>query len=210
MAESRRTYYGDNTKPLGTYHMVNRNSFEPQRTNNFEIQITDLPAYSSRGYNGTKNGIGKVTKGAATTNVTLSVASFSAPSISISPIEVPYQNNTVKYAGKPSFGDCTVRVNDYIGLDAENALSEWQKQVYNYDTQVIGWAKDYKKIAYVLEYAPDGTFVRQWTLHGCWPSQLNLGEYAHDGNSVKTVDMTITFDWCAPDIPETINTTENK
>jgi len=197
MARDKTSYGGFNKGVLGTYHMVGRDSFEPQRTNNFEIQIPELPNYVNRvGFDGKDN----INHSAAST-VTLSVASFSAPSIQVSTIEVPYQNNTVKYAGKPSFGDCSVRVNDYIGLDVENALSEWQKQVYDYETQKIGWASKYKKTAYVLEYAPDGTFVRQWILHGCWPSQLNLGELSHDGNAVKTVDMTITYDWCAPDVP---------
>ena len=185
---------------LGTYHMVNNNAFEPQRTNNFEIQITGLDFLDSTVTDRDEMELGSDSYRPTnvTDIITLSVSSFSAPSIQISPIEIPYQNNTIKFAGKPSFGDCSVKVNDYIGLDVEYVLSQWQKMVYDYDTQEIGLASDYKKTAYMLEYDPSGNHVRSWELDGCWPSQLNLGELSHDGNSVKTVDMTITYDWCIP------------
>ena len=180
---------------LGTYHMVQNDAFEPQRTNNFEIQITGLPTVTGRD---NMSGTASYVPTSSDDIVTLSVSSFSAPSIQVSPIEVPYQNNIIKFAGKPSFGDCSVKVNDYIGLDVEYVLSAWQKQVYNYEDQTIGLASKYKKTAFVLEYDPSGKNVRSWELNGCWPSQLNLGELSHDGNSVKTVDMTITYDWCRP------------
>lgn len=176
--------------------MVDQSSFEPQRNNNFEIQITGLNTMLEEDVN--RSEIKSPFTKTPSDIITLSVYRFSEPSIQISTIEVPYQNNSVKYAGKPSFSDSTLTVNDFIGLDVENILSAWQKLVYNYDTQVVGLAVNYKTTAIVQKFAPDGSSVRQWQLVGCWPSQLNLGELNQDGNAQKTVDMTITYDWCRP------------
>ena len=188
-------------KYLGTYHMASTNnsdySFEPQRTNNFEVMITGLDNTI------TANG---QTIGNASEIITLSVASYSAPQINISPIVVPYGNNKVKFAGTPEFPDSNIVLNDYIGLNVERILQGWQKKVYNPDTQVIGYASQYKKEGYLIEYDPSGNNPRQWKLIGCWPSQLQLGDFNQEGNSVRQVIMTLTYDYAIPiDTASSIN-----
>lgn len=98
MSESSRT----SPYQLGTYHINSENEtgkayrYEPQRTNNFEVQITGLSD-------------NKV--------VTLSTNNFSSPNIQIDIINVPYGNNTIKFAGKPTYTDATIQLNDFIGAD---------------------------------------------------------------------------------------------
>jgi hypothetical protein len=164
-------------KYKGTAHMVSNSGFEPQRNNNFEVQIIGLE--------GAKK-------------IMLAVASYSAPQININPITINYANNSIKYAGKPEFPDSTIVLNDYIGLDVEKALSDWQKQVYDPETERIGLAVNYKKTAYLIEYSPDGLSYRQWKLYGCWPSQLQLGEFSQDGNATRQVTLNITYDRAVP------------
>lgn len=174
------------TKPyhLGTYHMANDNSFEPQRKNNFEVQITGL--------------------GSDGKTITLAVDTYSAPQINISVIPVPYGNNTIKFAGVPSFENSSITLNDFIGQEVEKKLSDWQKQVYDYSTQKIGWATDYKKIGYLIEYDPSGGSPRQWQLVGCWLSELKLGDFTQTGGEVRKVDCTLVYDYA---IPETYGST---
>lgn len=176
---------------LGTYHMVSNTGFEPQRTNNFEVQITELGNLKS-----VDKGTSMVTN--ASELITLSVANYAAPQINISPISVAYGNNTVKFAGKPEFPDSSITLNDYIGVNIERILSAWQKLVYNPKEQTIGNAVDYKKTAYLLEYDPSGKQVRQWQLNGCWPSSLQLGDFNQDGNNVRQLSMTLTYDHAIP------------
>lgn len=168
-----------NTSPIskGTYHMVDNAGFEPLRNNNFELQIVDIEGSDT---------------------ITLSVANYAAPSISINPIEVHYANNSMKFAGKPSFAASSVTFNDFVGVNVERRLSDWQKLAYNYDTQEIGLASEYKKTCYLIEYLPNYTLARQWELHGCWISDLNLGDFNQDGNAVRQVSGTITYDWAQP------------
>lgn len=180
-----------NPLQLGTYHMAQSNDFEPQRNNNFEVQITGL------------SGLTTVDKGRAISSnagnlITLSVASYSAPQINVSPINVSYGNNKIKFAGLPEFPDSSIVLNDYIGIGVEKILSAWQKLVYDPKTQKVGLASEYKKDAYLIEYAPDGTQARQWRLVGCWPSQLQLGDFNQEGNTVRQVTITLTYDYVIP------------
>lgn len=170
-----------NTRPyhMGTYHMANNDTFEPQRNNNFEVQITGLGED------------GRV--------ITLAVATYSAPSINIEVITVPYGNNKIKFAGTPSFEDSSITLNDFIGQEVEKKLTNWQKKVYNYSNQKIGWAKDYKRTCYLIEYDPSGGTPRAWKLIGCWLSSLQLGEFSQEGNSVRQVTCTLTYDYAIPE-----------
>lgn len=175
----------------GTYHMARANDFEPQRTNNFEVQITGL------------NNLASVDKGRILASnagdiITLSVASYDAPQINITPITVSYWNNKIKFAGLPEFPDSSIVLNDYIGLNVERILSAWQKLAYNPKTQKIGQATNYKKIAYLIEYAPDGTQARQWQLTGCWLAALQLGSFSQEGNAVRQITATMTYDYAIP------------
>lgn len=183
---------------LGTYHMANVHEFEPQRTNNFEVQIT---------------GLGEDGK-----TITLAVASYSAPQISQQVIEVDYGNNRIKFAGKPTFENSSITLNDFIGQEVEKKISDWQKLAYDYSTQKIGWAYNktvngntitgqdgnqvyggYKKTCYLIEYAPDGSMPRVWMLVGCWIQSLNLGNYSQDGNQVRQIECTLVYDYAIPD-----------
>lgn len=160
---------------MGTHHMTSHN-WEPQRTNNFELQIVGLSDPASN-------------------TVTLSVANFSAPSVSVNPITVPYGNNKVKFAGTPEYGESSVTFNDFIGLDTAGILDTWFKDTYNVDDQTVGEASRYKKTAYLIEYSPDGKTSRQWQLEGCWLSNLSFGDFNQEGGSVRQVSGTLQYDY---------------
>lgn len=167
--------------------MANRNSYkymgasmldaakilEPMRNNNFEVTIPSLEDGD---------------------NVTLSVASYSAPQINVSTIQVAYANSKVKFAGLPEFPDSTIVLNDYISMDTQDTIMAWHDKVYDPLTDEIGYAKDYKKDGILTEYTAKGDFVRQWILQGCWPSQISLGDFNQEGGSVRQITVTLTYD----------------
>ena len=173
----------------GTKHMVNDTNFEPQRTNNYEVQITGLSDITTD-----MNG-NKIPMANASETITLSTNSFDAPSISVDPITVRYGNSSIKYAGVPSFGDASIVINDYIGLNTERILSAWYAQVYNPNTKEIGYAVDYKKTAYLIEYDTKySKQTRSWRMEGVWPQNLALGSYAAEGGSQRQITMTLIYD----------------
>lgn len=178
--------------PSGSYHMTKDPSrFEPQRTNNFEVVINfkkDLTSYS----NGKPINI--ISKNDASKSIRLAVANFSAPQANLNVLKVPYQNNIVKYAGKPDFPESSITFHDFIGLDVEEILSAWFELAYNLEKETIGSAEDYKQSAILYEYSPDGSTVRSWNLKGVWLSSYNLGEFAQDGGDVRKVTGALQYD----------------
>lgn len=169
-------------KYLGASMLDAAKILEPMRNNNFEVTIPSL-----------ENG----------DNVTLSVASYSAPQINVSTIQVSYANSKVKFAGLPEFPDSTIVLNDYISMDTQDTIMAWHDIVYDPLTDEIGYAKDYKKDGILTEYTAKGDFVRQWILQGCWPSQISLGDFNQEGGAVRQITVTLTYDKIMKDTSQT-------
>lgn len=149
-------------------------SLEPVRNNNFEVYIPGL--------------------GQSEEEFRLSVASYSAPQMNVSTIQASYGNDKVKFAGLPEFPDSTIVLNDYITMDTLTALQNWYKLVYNPAEATIGYAYEYKKYGYLMEYTTKGEFLRQWILQGIWPSSINLGDYNQEGGQIRQITVSMVYD----------------
>lgn len=177
----------------GTGHMVNVADWEPQRVNNFEVVIQGLDSLK---YAGSENA---VATDAFAERIMLSVDSFSAPTVEIAQITTHYANNSVKWAGKPEFPNSSLVINDYIGIHTEAILSAWFRCAYDFKSECIGLAKNYKKTAYLIEYAPDGSNARSWRLDGCWLASYQLGDWNQAGNEQRKLTATLVYDRVIPD-----------
>lgn len=164
---------------LNPIHLSKIRAFEPQRQNNFEVEIFGLAG-----------GPG------AARNITLAVNSWGLPNITTDPQPVSRGNSEIKYAGKATFGGAdSLEVMDFIGLDVEKIINQWQKEVYDPNTGKIGWGADYKKEAMITEFAPDGTELRSWKLEGVWPSGVDYGSaLSHESADFKRVTMAMSYD----------------
>lgn len=189
------------TPYLGSKFKGNTAKYEPMRNHNFMVSIL-LDTASIKSALAVRNPNHDYLKMLQSrsddfeTDLTLSVASFAAPSISTDPIEVPYFNNSLKYAGKPSFGEAECVINDFVGMDTELVILAWQSLVYDADSQMIGLASEYKKSAYLYEYDPSGTNVRKWLLTNVWPYSVSFGDYSYDGGDRRQITVSLAMDWC--------------
>ena len=198
----------------GTGHMVYASSWEPQRTNNFELVIEgldrlytanidtgDIPTGTNTVANTDDSGYNKdsITPPSAAERIMLSVDSFTAPSIEIAQITTQYGNNSIKWAGKPEFPNSTITVNDYIGIQVERILAAWFRCAYDFKTEKIGLARHYKKTGYLIEYDPKGGTARCWRLDGLWLASFNLGEWSQEGNAQRKIQATLVYDRVVPD-----------
>lgn len=186
----------------GAYVLAdNPNLYEIQRTNNFELVVTDIDNIMRAGAAGTESN-------ALITNaqevLRVSVSSAFIPHFSQEPIAVRRGNSVQKFAGVPTFDSGTITLNDYIGADTKAALMAWQSLSYNVRTEKVGLVTDYKKDAYLIEYTPDYQEVRRWRLHGCWISKLQENEYNHDSNDKHQITATIEYDRAEIDMSDTI------
>ena len=162
-----------NNESLGASHLASQ-GFEVQRTNKFEIQIDN---------------VSKVRP------LILAVVSGFLPNESNEVISLNYGNTTITVAGKANAnGSGSLVVRDLVQEDIEQVIDEWRKTVYNKETDAIGFAADYKKPAYVTQYAPDGTLLRVWNLEGVWPSAVDYGQVSYESPGVKTINITLQYD----------------
>lgn len=162
-------------EPLGASHLANA-GYEVQRTNNFEIQIEGVSEDKKR-------------------PLILSVVSGFLPNESNEAISLNYGNTTVTVAGKANVnGSGSLVVRDLVEQDIEKVIDDWRATVYNKATDAIGFAAEYKKMAYVTQYAPDGTLVRTWQLFGVWPQAVDYGQVSYDSPGVKTISITLNYD----------------
>ena len=176
---------------LGAYHMIGQDEWEPQRTNNFEIQFPNLGQLFTIDQ-------GLALPGNASNLLTLSVKSVSYPSTTISALKVSYGNNSINYAGKPEYGDVEIVCNDFIGLQTERIIMGWHKLVYDPKTEKVGRASVYKRDGYLFEYSPDGEFVRKTQLRGCFPGTVAPGNFSNDDNSRREISVTFYVDVAIP------------
>lgn len=177
-----------NVTSNSTYHLTdNPKIFEIQRKNNFYFYVSGLTGTLDIPTN-------KYAEDNADDVIKLSVSSSSVPHFTQTTISVKRGNNEMKFAGTPSFGDGTIKLNDWIGAGTKDVLLAWQRLSYNVKTEKVGLAADYKRDAYLLEYTPDDQLVTTWVLKGCWISGLSEDGFDHESNEKNVITATITYD----------------
>lgn len=149
-------------------------TYEVQRTNNFRIVFDSTIDPSGM--------------------IELACDSTGLPTISNDPIELAHGNSKVKVAGQANVDDISVTVKDFIEPDIEQILWKWRLKVYNPENGKVGWAKNYKKDAVIVQYGPNGEVLRKWQLKGVWPTSLDLGEMSYDGGDKKSITMNLSVD----------------
>ena len=175
----------------GAYHMIGNDNWEPQRTNNFEIHIYGLDSLTSadKGLSMPSNA-GKF--------LTLSTDSVGDLGVNIDALNVDYGNNRIHFAGKPDYSAISLSFNDFVGLETERIIAAWHKLVYNPKTQQIGRASVYKKPAHLLEFSPDGDYIKCWELHGCFPTSVSYTGYNQSSADIRKISVTLSIDYAIP------------
>lgn len=183
--------------PHGVYHLSDNPAlFEISRDNNFEFIVTNLNDILKAGMTGEEEDAYIPN---AQEMLRLSVNASSIPHFSQNPIQVKRGNNTLNYAGVPTFDTHQIQVIDFIGADAKTILMSWQNLSYNIETEKVGLVTDYKKDCWLLEYSPDYQLIRKWKLYGCWVSSIKENNFSADNNGKRQIDVTIIYDKAAID-----------
>lgn len=187
----------------GTYHLAdNPQLFEPARSNNFEFVVTDIDNLLQAGVSEELAQDNDYIKNGQDI-IRLSVVSYSVPHFTLSEIPVQRGNNTMYFAGVPSFESGTLKVNDYIGARTKDALLAWQALAYDVNTEKVHTSDKYKKNCQLIEYSPDyEEIIRTWDLKGCWITKLSEGDFNNEQNEKRTVEATIRFDKAIPHKPD--------
>ena len=190
------------TEEHGAYYLAdNPNLYEIQRSNNYELIITDIDNIVKAGYLGTESNA-KIAN--AQEVLRLSCKNCPVPHFSQNVIEVKRGNTTLRYAGTPNYETGSIQFYDYIGAQTKDVLMAWQNLSYNYRTEKVGLVQDYKKDCYLIEYSPDYQVVRKWVLKGCWINSISEDAFESDSNNAHLVSGSITYDYSYIDTSEDI------
>jgi hypothetical protein len=135
----------------------------------------------------------------------LNVIKAPVPHFSLGVLEYKRGNETVKFAGTPTFESGSITVDDVVGLDTKSILMAWQALAYNVKTRKGGRMKDYKIDCQLTEYTQDFTVVRTWDLFGCWISKISEGEFDKENDGKRQLTATIEYDRAEMILPESEN-----
>lgn len=163
---------------LTASHLVSQmGAFEEQRANNALLRIFDLPGGPT-----------------SQATVTLSLQSFPLPKVNVEANETHYLNERRKFAGAVTFDDIELVCKDFVDVMTAHILKTWHEKVYNPATGAIGLARDYKKMAQVELFAPNGTMSRFYSLTGVWPKTFNPGDIDMTSSAPLRITMTLAVD----------------
>lgn len=183
----------------GTYHIAdNPQLYEPARTNNFMLIISGLEDLVAAGTDPELVTDNDLLANAQET-IAVSVISSSVPHFELSQIDIKEGNNTVHFAGVPTFNAQSIKVNDYIGARTKDILLAWQNLAYDVVTQKVNLASKYKKQCKLVEYSPDYDEVIHVTdIYGAWIRNISEGDFDNENNGKREITAEIVYDRAVP------------
>lgn len=150
------------------YTNLGRNSYadrryEPQTQNNFtfqflfdELQVAYLVykynkyiAPTALGSEKMNSNTGHYSENLEKINEILNhtMTQINSPTKSVGQIVIDFFNSQIKYAGKPTYSNANITLNNLIGLSSKNLLSAWSELCLDDVTNKGGWARSSKNPA---------------------------------------------------------------
>ena len=174
---------------LGT--RIGNKIFEPQRQNNGLVFLPTL-------MNKLKEG-GFTDVDSAESIIALSIDTFPIPKQSNNIIEVPYNNQRIKFAGAMIFDDMDLTLKDNVDIDTAKLLNQWRLLVSNPSNGAVGLAHQYKiNGGIIMLYAPNGSYTRYYQIDGVWLSRLDCGDIDMSADDYLRITATLTIDRVIP------------
>lgn len=174
---------------------TNLANYEAARTGFFSLIVDDLDNIVKATYSGDHANApasDKINK--AQEALKLNVLTFDVPHFELETLQYKRGNDTVKFAGVPTFSSGSLKVDDVVGIDTKSILMAWQALAYNVHTRKGGRMVDYKKTCTLIEYDQTYTQVRSWDLYGCWVKTLSEDAFDKENDGKRAITATIEYD----------------
>jgi len=104
-----------------------------------------------------------------------------------------------KWAKSVTWDDIKVTWYDTVGM--LQYLKEWRETIWT-SMKGLKVASEYKKQSHLETFLPTGKSVQGWLLNGSWPKVIRHGEMTYTNSDVKTVEVTVAYDWAEELPPE--------
>lgn len=182
---------------LSAQHIsTNLANYEAARSGFFSLIVDDIDNIVKASYTGEADAAtdnDKIGKQAQEV-LKLNVVNAPVPHFQLEKLSYKRGNETVNFAGTPTFSDGEITVDDVVGLDTKSILMAWQGLAYNVHTRKGGRMKDYKKNATLIEYTQDFEQIRSWTLYGCWISNITEDNFNKEQDGKRQIRASIVYD----------------
>ena len=117
------------------------------------------------------------------------------PAQNIGSIDVPFRGRTFKVAGDRTIDAWTVTVINDEDFKIRNAMEEWSNRINRLERNVRDIGR-YKTNATVIQYAKDGTPIREYKFDGIFPqvvSPIELDWATVD--QIESFQVTFSYDY---------------
>jgi hypothetical protein len=174
---------------------TNLANYEAARTGFFSLIVDNLDNIIKATYSGDHASAPASDKIAtAQETLKLNVLTADVPHFELNVLEYKRGNETVRFAGTPTFNAGSIKVDDVVGIDTKSILMAWQGLAYNVHTRKGGRMVDYKRDCTLIEYTQDYEQVRSWTLYGCWISALSEDAFDRENDGKRAITATVQYD----------------
>lgn len=117
------------------------------------------------------------------------------PESALGVIPVFYFGRQMKLAGDRTFGDWTVTVINDEDFLIRNAMEEWSNRINRLERNVRDINR-YKSNATVIQYAKDGTPIREYKFNGIFPSVISPIELDWAStDQIESFQVTFSYDY---------------
>lgn len=117
------------------------------------------------------------------------------PESTLGVIPVFYFGRQMKLAGDRTFGDWTVTVINDEDFLIRNAMEEWSNRINRLERNVRDINR-YKSNATVIQYAKDGTAIREYKFNGIFPSVISPIELDWAStDQIESFQVTFSYDY---------------
>lgn len=150
----------------------------------------------------TFQGLARLVPGVSGRDLTRQATAVKRPSLDFAETAIHRYNSTAYVAGKHTWADMTLNIEDDITGLASAAIQgqlETQQRLIGADLpgqwlNTAATGSDYK-FGIILEQL-DGNegIVEQWLIEGCWLKSVDYSDLSYESSDAVTIDLTIRYD----------------
>lgn len=188
----------------GAFHITNNNSiYEPARNNTFEFLFpANLDGIVKAGVSSDSAQSDEYIKNAQEV-LRVAVEASSVPGSKLGIIEIKKGNTIAKFADVPTYESGTLTIKDFVSENTgysspKDVLLAWKALAFDDKSEKIFRASNYKRTCGLIEYTPDWKPIRQWTLEGCWISEVSEENFSTESDGKRTFSATLVYDRAYP------------
>tara|TARA_Y100000114_G_scaffold95447_2_gene88786 strand:- start:7651 stop:8298 length:648 start_codon:yes stop_codon:yes gene_type:complete len=180
----------------------------PKRNHRFLVEITEL-------------GKGGAGSGGGAQSVIWWAKTVSTPSFGITSVTHSFLDNEYYFPGRVQWKEVSMQLVDPVSPDAVSLTNQMindfgyvVKNRRNLDTagqpnpvipgSPVTFDRKRTKSAigdFIIQILDeDGRTLEKWTLHNAFPTDIKFGDMDYSSDELRTIDMTIKFDWATCDV----------